>query len=101
MTGRRHGPWLHFGCLGFGDFKELLLWYINEKIQLYSFALDSSSNARTCSRFTLGKPSRKSAMESPAPRWSNRLLIGTRVPAKTGSPPRISGARVTTFSMEK
>src|SRR5580704_14208269 len=29
-------------------------------------ALDSSSKARIYSRFTLGKPSRKSAMESPA-----------------------------------
>jgi predicted RNase H-like HicB family nuclease len=44
-----------------------------------------SSEARTCSRFTLGKPSRKSALESPASRRSNRLSIGTRVPGKTGS----------------
>src|SRR5207247_5911869 len=41
---------------------------------------NSSRIAITCSRRTLGKPSRKSSIDSPASRWSNKLCTGTRVP---------------------
>ena len=51
----------------------------------------------TCSRFTVGNPSRNSSIESPASKWSKRLFTGTRVPVKTGSPPRISGCCDTTL----
>src|SRR5207249_6629560 len=61
---------------------------------MHSFA--SSRNAITCSRETLGKPSRKSSIESPASRWSMSVGIGTRVPAKQGAPLMISGSIFTT-----
>ena len=50
----------------------------------------------TCSRETLGKPSRKTSIESPASRWSISVWIGTRVPAKQGAPLMISGSILTT-----
>jgi hypothetical protein len=48
----------------------------------------------TWARLTLGKSSRNALMESPASRQSVRFFTGTRVPAKTGMPPRISGSDV-------
>src|SRR5436190_8930058 len=50
-----------------------------------------SSTATTCSRVTVGKPSKKSSIVSPASRYSKRVCTGTRVPANTGVPPIISG----------
>ena len=44
------------------------------------------------SRFTLGKPPRKSPIESPASKWLNKLWMGTRVPTKTTVPARIFGS---------
>ena len=64
-----------------------------------AWKLDSSNRAMTCPRDTPGKPSRKSSMDYSASRWSNKPLTGTRVPAKTASPPRISGSIPTTFFM--
>ena len=57
-----------------------------------SAARASSKTATAISRLTEGKSSRKTASESPASRCSKRIRIGTRVPAKTREPPRISGS---------
>jgi hypothetical protein len=57
--------------------------------------LAASNTATTCSRFTVGKSYRKRSIESPSSRQSNMFCTGTRVPAKTGVPPRISGDDVT------
>lgn len=54
-----------------------------------SFA--SSRRPITWSRVTVGKPSRKSSMVSPASRYSSTVWTGTRVPANTGVPPITSG----------
>jgi len=42
MPGRRKGLQFHFGCIGFTNFTEFLLLYINEKIQLYSLRCSQS-----------------------------------------------------------
>lgn len=52
------------------------------------FALFSTST--TWLRETVGWLSRNSLMESPASRYSIRMRTGTRVPEKTGVPPRMS-----------
>src|SRR6266478_10126226 len=44
------------------------------------------------SRLTLGYCSRNWSRVSPPSKYSIRILKGTRVPRKTGSPPRISGS---------
>jgi len=59
--------------------------------------LADSSTAITCSRFTVGKSYRNRSIESPASRQSNRFCTGTRVPAKTGVPFKISGDDVMMF----
>jgi len=41
---------------------------------------------------TMGKPSKKSSMDSPPSRASTRFCMGTRGLAKTGVPPMISGS---------
>ncbi len=60
--------------------------------------LAASSIATTCPRFTVGKSYRKRSMESPSSRQSSRFCAGTRVPVKTGVPPRTSGDDVTMFA---
>src|SRR5208283_4694877 len=50
-----------------------------------------TSNTPACWRVTVGKPARKSSIVSPASRYSKRVWTGTRVPAKTGAPPMMSG----------
>jgi hypothetical protein len=57
-------------------------------------AFASSRKAMTCSRFTVGNPSRKASIDSPPSRYSMRVCTGTRVPANTGVPPKISGEEV-------
>lgn len=52
----------------------------------------ASRNATTSPRFTMGKPSRKSSIESPASRCSTSVRTGTRVPANTGVPPITAGS---------
>src|ERR1051326_1887872 len=42
--------------------------------------------ARTCFRFTVGNPSRKSSIDDPPSRYSISVCTGTRVPANTGVP---------------
>jgi len=42
-----------------------------------------------CSLETVGKSSKNSWSGTPASKWSNKLSIGTRVPLKTGCPPKI------------
>src|SRR5437870_13906915 len=52
------------------------------------------SRARiAASRPTVGKSSRNSSRVWPPSRYSKRLWKGTRVPRKTGVPPRTSGSR--------
>lgn len=63
--------------------------------------LDSSKIAITCCRRTAGNPSKKSSIDSPPSKWSNKLLTGTRVPVNTGSPPMTAGSAVIAFSMEQ
>lgn len=50
--------------------------------------------AMSCSFPTEGKPSRKELNDSPALMYSMNVCTGTRVPAKTGVPPRTSGDEV-------
>lgn len=50
----------------------------------------------TCSLDTVGNPSRKSLMDSPASRYSMSVWTGTLVPRNTGVPPMISGLETTT-----
>ncbi len=57
-----------------------------------------SSSAMACSRRTDGNCRRNSSSVSPPSRWSNNDRIGTRVPWKTGVPPRMSGSRTVTSS---
>ncbi len=52
----------------------------------------ASSTVLTCSLVTPGKSSKNTSRESPALKWSKRLLTGTRVPRKTGSPPSRAGS---------
>ncbi|SLM49428.1 protein of unknown function [Nitrospira japonica] len=54
----------------------------------------SSRKAITCSRVTVGNPSRKSSMVCPPSKYSMRVWTGTRVSRNTGVPPRISGLEV-------
>ena len=51
MPGRRNGLQFHFGCIGFTNFTELIMWYINEKIQLYSLRC---SQSRIVDAFAVG-----------------------------------------------
>jgi len=60
--------------------------------------LAASNTATTCSRFTVGKSYKKGSIESPSSRQSNKFCAGTRVPAKTGVPPRTSGDDVIMFA---
>lgn len=57
-------------------------------------ALASSRNAITWSRVTVGNPCRKSSIVSPPSKYSISVWTGTRVPAKTGVPPSMSGDEV-------
>lgn len=50
----------------------------------------ASRNSITWFRLTVGKSSRKESIASPASKQSVRFLTGTRVPAKTGVPFRMS-----------
>jgi hypothetical protein len=61
-----------------------------------TLSLASSRNAITCSLDTVGNPSRKSLMDSPASRYSMSVWTGTLVPRKTGVPPIIPGSETTT-----
>src|SRR5438445_5555788 len=54
----------------------------------------NSRTATTCSRVTVGKPSKNSSIVSPASRYSKRVCTGTRVPQKTGVPPMTLGEMV-------
>jgi len=62
-----------------------------------AFAARCSANslrtATTCSRRTLGKSSTNSSTVCPPSRYSISVRTGTRVPRKTGVPPRTSGSR--------
>jgi hypothetical protein len=60
--------------------------------------LAASNTATTCSLVTVGKSYKKRSIESPSSKQSNKFFAGTRVPAKTGSPPRTSGDDVMIFS---
>ena len=51
MPGRRNGLQFHFGCIGFTNFTEFIVWYINEKIQLYSLRC---SQSRIVDAFAVG-----------------------------------------------
>ena len=52
----------------------------------------SSKAATACSFVTVGKSVRNSASDRPRSRYSNSVSTGTRVPANTGVPLRISGS---------
>src|SRR5438876_5482370 len=69
--------------------EQLLLREPLTSVSTRTFAV--SSTATTCSRVTVGKPSKKSSIVSPASRYSKRVWTGTRVPPNTGVPPMISG----------
>src|SRR5262245_65318771 len=57
-------------------------------------ALASSRKAMTCSRETVGNPSRNSSIDCPPSKYSMSVCTGTRVPLNTGVPPKISGVDV-------
>src|SRR6185295_12436156 len=57
-------------------------------------APENLMTSKTCSRETVGKFSKNASMETPASRLFKSASTGTRVPRKTGVPPRISGSMV-------
>src|SRR6185369_9977209 len=59
-----------------------------------SVARENLSTSNTCSRETVGKFSKNSSIDTPASRLPSKASTGTRVPRKTGVPPRISGSTV-------
>jgi hypothetical protein len=63
-------------------------------------AFACSREQTAASRVTVGKSSRNSSRVWPASRYSTRVWNGTRVPQKTGVPPRISGSFTTTCSLD-
>src|SRR5262245_57969103 len=79
------------------SFQSLIDAFVEQDLHLTSVrtrAFAVSSTATTCSRVTVGKPSKNSSIVSPASRYSKRVWTGTRVPANTGVPPIISGELV-------